>query len=243
LGNHARFVTIISMCGRFALRVSAEDLIKIFRLLQVFKLEPRYNIAPTQPVAAVRQVDSQRELAFLHWGLIPSWSKDPKLGARMINARSETVATKPSFRSSFKSRRCLIPADGFYEWKQTEKKTRQPYLIGLKNEEPFAFAGLWEHWGSSDGSVIDSCTIITTEANDLLRNLHDRMPVILLEEDYDRWLDPMLHNRDALQSLLVPYAAEEMSFSLVSTIVNNARNETPDCVKPVKEQESLFPEE
>ncbi|MCH7988884.1 MAG: SOS response-associated peptidase [Planctomycetes bacterium] len=231
------------MCGRFALRASAENLIKIFRLLRVLKLDPRYNIAPTQPVAAVRQLDAQRELVFLHWGLIPSWSKDPKLGARMINARSETVATKPSFRSAFKSRRCLIPADGFYEWKRAEKKTKQPYFIGLKNEEPFAFAGLWEHWESGDGSAIDSCTIITTEANDLLRNLHDRMPVILSEEDYDRWLDPKSQNRDALQSLLVPFPSAEMRFSPVGTIVNNARNETPDCVKPVKKQETLFPED
>ena len=161
----------------------------------------------------------------------------------MINARAETVATKPSFRSAFQSRRCLIPADGFYEWKQTEKKTKQPYFIGLKNEEPFAFAGLWEHWESRDGSAIDSCTIITTEANDLLRNVHDRMPVILHEPDYDRWLDPKLPNRDTLQFLLVPYPAAEMSFFPVSTLVNNARNETPDCVKPVKEQEMLFPEE
>ncbi len=214
----------------------------MFRLLRVLKLEPRYNIAPTQAVAAVRQIDSQRELAFLHWGLIPSWSKDPKMGARMINARAETVATKPSFRSAFKSRRCLIPADGFYEWKQTRKKTKQPYFIGLKNEEPFAFAGLWEHWESSDGSVIDSCTIITTQANDVLRKLHDRMPVILHEEHFDRWLDPKLQNRDELQSLLVPYPSAEMSFFPVGTIVNNARNETPACVKLVKEQGTLFPE-
>jgi len=230
------------MCGRFALRASAEHLIKMFRLHRVLKLELRYNIAPTQPVAAVRQVDAERELAYLNWGLIPSWSKDPKMAARMINARAETVATKPSFRSAFKSRRCLIPADGFYEWKQTEKKTKQPYFIGLKNEKPFAFAGLWEHWESSDGSAIDSCTIITTEANDLLRNLHDRMPVILHEQDYDRWLDPKRNNRDELQSLLVPYPDSEMSFFPVGTIVNNARNEMPDCVKPLKEQETLFPE-
>ena len=161
----------------------------------------------------------------------------------MINARSESIATNPSFRSAFKSRRCLIPADGFYEWKQTDQKTKQPYFIGLKNEEPFAFAGLWEHWESGDGSAIDSCTIITTEANDLLRNLHDRMPVILSEEDYDRWLDPKSQNRDALQSLLAPFPSAEMRFSPVGTIVNNARNETPDCVKPVKVQETLFPED
>ncbi len=222
------------MCGRFNLRTPAVELAEIFELLRTPELPPRFNIAPTQPVAVVRQVEAGRELSLLHWGLIPGWAKDPSMGARMINARSETVATKPSFRAAFKRRRCLIPADGFYEWKKTGGRTKQPFHIGMRDERPFAFAGLWEHWTGADGTAIESCTIITTEANDLLADVHDRMPVILTADDYTRWLDPKRDDKDELQSLLIPYPPDEMKAYPVGTIVNNPRNETPECIEPVE---------
>ena len=229
------------MCGRFTLRTSPADLTQIFRLLEEPLWLPRFNIAPTQSVGVVRESDDGgREFALLRWGLIPSWAKDPAIGSRMINARAETVATKPSFRAAFKRRRCLIPADGFYEWKKTDGKNKQPYLIGMEKDEPFAFAGLWEHWQSADGSEVQSCTIITTSANDLLAELHDRMPVILDEDDYDRWLDPRQEDKEQLQSLLVPLVSDRLRFYPVRTLVNSPKNDVPDCVEPAGEQGTLF---
>ena len=220
------------MCGRFNLQTPAADLVKFFDLLRTPGLQPRFNIAPTQPTLVIRRTDTGRSPDLLHWGLIPSWSKDPKIGSRMINARGETVAEKPSFRAAFKRRRCLIPASGFYEWKKNGA-TKQPYHIGMQNDQLFAFAGLWEYWKGADDSVIESCTIITTEANQLLADLHDRMPVILYSEDYDCWLDSENDDKDELQSLLVPHDPDAMVFYPVSTIVNNPRNEVPDCVEPI----------
>lgn len=228
------------MCGRFTLRTSPAQLVEIFQLLREPVFKPRYNIAPTQPIAVVRQSETSRELSLLHWGLIPSWSKDPKMGARMINARSDTVATKPSFRAAFKRRRCLIAADGFYEWKKLDAKNKQPMYIRLKSDEPFAFAGLWEAWHGGDGTEIESCTIITTDANDLLREVHDRMPVILPEEAYGTWLNPKESDAETLQALLVPYAPDEMTFFPISTLVNSPRNDSPECIKPAGTQQSLF---
>src|SRR5579872_286127 len=150
------------MCGRFNLRTPASQLVEIFQLLRSAELKPRFNIAPTQPVAVIRQTGKDRELSLIRWGLVPSWSKDPKAGPALINARADTVATKPSFRSAFKRRRCLIPADGFYEWQKVEAKTKQPFHIRMKREHPFAFAGLWEHWKGDGSTELDSCTIITT---------------------------------------------------------------------------------
>ena len=200
---------------------------------------PRFNIAPSQAVAAVRQRETARELVDMQWGLIPSWANDPKIGARMINARAETVAEKPAFRSAFARRRCLIPTDGFYEWKKTDAKNKQPVYVQLRGGRPFAFAGLWEHWCGDAGTEIDSCSVITTDANDLLRDVHDRMPVILPEEAYDAWLDPR-QDAGRLQSLLVPYPADKMNYFPVNTTVNNARNESANCIEPVVEQRSLF---
>lgn len=223
------------MCGRFTQRATAAELIEIFKLVREmhgYAPTPRYNIAPTQQVAVIRQTDKGRELSPMHWGLIPSWSKDPKMGARMINARGESVSSKPSFRSAFRKRRCLIPADGFYEWKQLDKKTKQPYYITMPNGKPFAFAGLWEHWEQSEPGI-DSCTIITTDANQTMRPLHDRMPVILSPEDYDRWLDPKQSDPDQLQSLLSPTENDALEFQPVSTLVNSPRNDSPECVEPV----------
>jgi putative SOS response-associated peptidase YedK len=183
-----------------------------------------------------------RDLTMMRWGLVPSWSKDPKSGPPLINARADTVATKPTFRSAFRSRRCLIPADGFYEWQKTDttmnsagygsRPIKQPFHIRLNPDHPFAFAGLWERWEGADSSAIESCTIITTDANDLLRPIHDRMPVILHEEDYDRWLDPNESDAKQLESLLRPFPPEEMTAYPIGLFVNNARNDSLQCIAP-----------
>jgi putative SOS response-associated peptidase YedK len=219
------------MCGRFTLRTSPQAVAKAFGLADLPLFEPRYNIAPTQNVAAIQLQDGHRQLSLLHWGLIPSWADDPSIGNRMINARAEGVADKPSFRSAFKKSRCLVVADGFYEWKKAGKG-KQPYYITLKNEMPFAFAGLAEHWHRGD-QAIDSCTIITTGPNELMADIHDRMPVILPPEDYDFWLDPEFQGKDKLLSMLRSYSADEMTAYPVSTIVNSPRNEKPECVERV----------
>jgi putative SOS response-associated peptidase YedK len=220
------------MCGRFTLRTPARDLVEIFELLREPELSPRYNIAPTQRVAVVRQDGKSRELSMMRWGLVPAWSKDPKAGPPLINARAETVATKPSFRTAFKRRRCLIPADGFYEWQKTDSKTKIPHYIRMAKDRPFAFAGLWECWHGSDESDLESCTIVTTEANELMCSLHDRMPVILPEENFAQWLDPKNENVPELEALLRPYAAGEMTAFPISTLVNSPRNESPECILP-----------
>jgi putative SOS response-associated peptidase YedK len=195
---------------------------------------PRYNIAPTQTVAAVRSAESGdgRELSLVKWGLIPSWAKDAKIGNSLINARADTVATKPSFRSAFKKRRCLIPADGFYEWKAIPgQKVKQPYLIGIRDAPAFAFAGLWERWSAPDGQKVDSCSIITTDANELMAQVHNRMPVILDSADYDRWLDRNRQDPQDVADLLKPFPAERMQLTPVSTLVNSPRNDTAKCVE------------
>jgi putative SOS response-associated peptidase YedK len=221
------------MCGRFTLRTPARDLVEVFELLREPELSPRYNIAPTQNVAVVRQDGKSRELSMMRWGLVPAWSKDPKAGPPLINARSETIATKPSFRTAFKRRRCLIPADGFYEWqKQADSKTKIPHYIRIAKDRAFAFAGLWETWHTGDGSALDSCTIVTTEANELMRPLHDRMPLILPEENYAEWLDPKNENVLELVALLRPYSSGEMTAFPISTMVNSPRNERPECIVP-----------
>lgn len=218
------------MCGRFTLRHSGEAIASAFQLPEVPQVQPRYNIAPTQLVSTVlRSLDSVHELHQLHWGLIPSWAKDSKMGVRLINARAETVGEKPSFRSAFRHRRCLVVADGFYEWQRQENK-KQPFYFRLQNDQPFGFAGLWERWKSPDGGEIQSCTILTTEANDLLRSIHNRMPVILDPKDYDLWLDPAVQNTESLQQLLRPYQPEAMTSYAVSTKVNKPTNNTPDCI-------------
>jgi putative SOS response-associated peptidase YedK len=226
------------MCGRFTLTDPDVDLAVQFGLPEIPDMQPRYNIAPTQPVAAVRLKagDEAREMVMLHWGLIPFWAKDPKIGARMINARSETAAQKPSFRMAFRQRRCLVIADGFYEW-QKQNGTKQPFFIRLRDARPFAFAGLWEHWEGKDASVIESCTLLTTEPNDLLRTLHNRMPVILSPGDYDLWLDPEVQQPDLIQPLLRPYAALEMEAYPVSRFVNSPGNDSPTCIEPLLDAE------
>ena len=222
------------MCGRFTLRLPPAELAEMFQVLREIETVPRYNIAPTQQIAAVRSNDGHRELTMLKWGLIPSWSKDDKIGARLINARGETVSEKPSFRAAFKRRRCLIPADGFYEWKKLSGKSKQPYLIGMKDEAPFAFAGLWEHWGKGADGSIESCTIITTTPNELLADIHDRMPIILPVDHWDVWLDHEITEAAALQSLLIPLPAEVMQRVPVSTLVNSPRNDIPECTEVIE---------
>lgn len=222
------------MCGRFTLSSPAETVAAIFELADTPDLGPRYNIAPTQTVASVvfDTTNSCRTLRMLHWGLIPSWAKDPGVASRMINARSETAATKPSFRSAFRRRRCLVAADGFYEWMKSERG-KQPYYIRMSDRRPFAFAGLWEHWEGGDGSTIDSCTIITTEPNELLAPIHNRMPVILSDSDYSVWLDPSVTEPDAVQSLLRPHSPKPMEAFPVSLRVNSPSNDVPACVEPL----------
>ena len=222
------------MCGRFALATDNETIAQQFELPlpEGMALAPRYNIAPTQPVTAVRLNRAhQREITHFQWGLIPSWSKDPKIGSRMINARSETVADKPSFRAAFKRRRCIIPATGFYEW-QKLNGGKQPTYIHPAEENLFALAGLWEVWHSADGSEIESCTILTTRPNELMEPIHNRMPVILEREDYDVWLEPGDQPEQGLH-LLRPFPSHKMATYPVSTFVNNPRNEGHQCVMPL----------
>ena len=223
------------MCGRFTLTSPAETVAELFELDAVPSLTPRYNIAPTQSVAVVRAAPDRRaprRLSELHWGLIPSWAKDPSIGSRMINARAETVAEKPSFRSAFRRRRCLIVADGFYEWQKLGTR-KQPHYIHMTGKKPFGFAGLWEHWEDPDGASIDSCTIITTEPNEMMAEIHNRMPVILRPSDYGLWLDPDVQTPERAQALLQAYPASEMSAYAISTYVNQPSNDTPACTEPL----------
>lgn len=221
------------MCGRFTLSTSPQALKDSFPLFDFSLHQPRYNIAPTQGVLAFRQLADAAgpECLRLRWGLVPHWALDAKIGYRMINARAETVASKPAFRSSFKGRRCLVLADGYYEWHKLDQG-KQPYYICRRDRKPFAFAGLWDHWEKAQ-SPIDSCTIITTAANDLTKPIHDRMPVIVDEKDYAPWLDPGLNSAERLQPLLVPFHDDVLSAFPVGTGVNNPRNDVPECVQPL----------
>lgn len=224
------------MCGRYTQTHSAESLARAFQLADVPPQEPRYNIAPAQPVAAAigpnpsETASATRAFKMLRWGLIPSWAKDAKIGAKLINARAETVADKPSFRAAFRRRRCLVVADGFYEW-QNQGGQKQPFYIRLKEASPFAFAGLWEHWQDAAGELIESCTILTTAANEMMQPIHPRMPVILNPKDYDLWLDPQVQDVEVLKPLLVPYRAEAITAYRVNLKVNNARYDRPDCIE------------
>jgi putative SOS response-associated peptidase YedK len=221
------------MCGRFAQRSDPRRLAREFKVDEVPQVEARYNVAPAQDILAVRESSDGREMAFLKWGLIPSWAKDTSIGARLINARSETVTEKPSFRQAFRQRRCIIPADGFYEWKRTDGK-KQPFFFQMRNERPFGFAGLWERWEGQGGEAIDSCTILTTEANEVLRPVHDRMPVILHPQEYSLWLKADDREHDLLRELLRPYPVEEMVGYPVSPLVNSPRNKGPELISELQ---------
>lgn len=220
------------MCGRFALKTPTKKLAAAFQVEEVPAVEARFNIAPTQTILAVHQGLDGREAKWLKWGLVPSWAKDTSMAARLINARSETVQEKPSFREAFKKRRCIIPADGFYEWQRAGGK-RLPFFFRMKDERPFGFAGLWERWQGADKELVESCTILTTEANEVLRPVHDRMPVILHPEDYKLWLDLDVRKHDLVKELLQPYPAEEMRAHRVSEEVNHTRNQGAGLIKEV----------
>lgn len=220
------------MCGRFALATEKHILEMLYQLeiRPDFDLLPRYNIAPSQKVVACRFAaeGTKRELVTLKWGLIPFWADDPAIGSRMINARSETISSKPSFRDAFKKRRALIPASGFYEWKK-EQDGKQPYYICRQDAKPFSLAGLWERWEKGEESL-ESCTIITTAANTLIAPLHERMPVIISPEHYNHWLDPQ-SGPVALQELLQPSPPEELIYYPVSRLVNSPANEGPELIE------------
>jgi putative SOS response-associated peptidase YedK len=212
------------MCGRFALTTPAAILAETFHLPDAPDLPPRYNVAPTQLVAVVREVESRRELRIMRWGLVPSWSREGPSGAPLINARAETVAEKPSFRQAFRSRRCLLPADGFIEW-ATINRRKMPFLFQRDDGAPFAFAGLWEQWRQEDGQTLLSCAIVTTTANEVVRSVHDRMPVILDPEQYETWL------RQGGTEMLRPYAVDRLISRPINPLVNSPRNDSPECLQ------------
>lgn len=222
------------MCGRFTL---AEDLPAIAKRFEAEPIvpdwKPRYNIAPAQPVLAVIYEQGIRKLVEMTFGFIPHWAKQKQTGYTMINAKAETLAQKPSFRQSFRNKRCLIPSDGFYEWQQTDTG-KLPYRFALKKGALFGFAGIWDSWTNPEGKVVNTLAIITTDANVLARQLHDRMPVILHQKDESFWLDPAVTQPDKLQPLLVPYPADEMDMYRVSPMVNSWRNEGPECIQPLE---------
>ena len=242
------------MCGRYSLTTPAEGLRRLFDFPEQPNLPPRYNIAPTQQVAAVRLApptaadaedvgteaacEAGRHLAMLRWGLVPSWAKDAAIGSRMINARAETLADKPAFRAAFRKRRCLLVADGFYEWRKRAEGPKQPYRIALEDGGPFAFAGLWERWRNpQDGAWVETCTIVTTDANQLLRPIHHRMPVILDPADYAAWLDPATAS-GAAQKLLGPYAGTGLMAYPISLRVNKVANDDPSVIVPLADDDA-----
>jgi putative SOS response-associated peptidase YedK len=242
------------MCGRFSLRTTLEEVSRNFRAAAdtIDEWVPRYNIAPTQDVLAVRvgggaaaatddrpgsktsrggKSTTGRQIVLLHWGLVPSWSDGPDTGGRFINARAESANIKPTFRDAFWNRRCLVAADGFYEWRAADG-VKQPYFIRRADGAPFGFAGLWERWDRSGPETIESCTILTTRPNSVVEPLHDRMPVIIPPEDYGRWLDPMAADMDELRTMFEPFPAEELTAYPVSRRVNDPRNDDPSCIDP-----------
>jgi putative SOS response-associated peptidase YedK len=216
------------MCGRYLLLSSGREIAETFDLAGFPELAPRYNIAPTQPVAVVRAGEAGRELVRLRWGLVPPWSRDLKQAP--INAHAETAADKPMFRAALRKRRCLVPASGFYEWLALAgEKRKQPYCFRPRDEMPWAFAGLWERWQGPDGSV-ESCCILTTTANEVVRPVHDRMPVIVPRQHWAAWLDPQAQDAGELAPLLRPYPADAMRAYPVGLLVNNPRNDGPGCL-------------
>lgn len=218
------------MCGRYTLVTDIETMMKRFFVNGVpIDLKPRYNIAPGQMIPAIIEDKGTRRIGQLRWGLIPAWAKDEKIGYKMINAKAETIEEKPAFRTLFKRKRCIIPADGFFEWKQT-KQGKQPMRMTLKNRGLFAFAGLYDTWVRLDGEKVHTCTIITTEPNRVVADIHKRMPVILRPEDEGIWLDREHDDSERLHSLLVPYEADEMMAYPVSTMVGNVNNDQPECI-------------
>ena len=221
------------MCGRYRLSRPKQIVEAYFEsALEEEEWAPRYNIAPTQPVVTVRQAGVSRILSIMRWGLVPSWATDIKIGNQLINGRSESVMEKPAFRASFRERRCLIPADGFYEWKKAGRE-RQPFHFGMKDDGLFAFAGIWDRWRSPAGQVLESCSILTTAANEVLDGVHDRMPVILPRRHYQTWLTAPETETARLAELLVPFDASAMVRYPVSSLINTPQNDVPECAREV----------
>ncbi len=221
------------MCGRFALTTNAAELARLFGATRVAEAAPRYNIPPAQPVLAVRQPagGQGRELVTLRWGLIPAWATDPAVGNRLANARAESAADKPSFRDAFRRRRCLVPADGFFEWRR-RGGSREPFFVRRRDGRPLAMAGLWECWHAPDGAPVETCTVLTTDANEVVRPLHDRMPALLAPGDVAAWLDPALQDPATVHRLLRPYPAGELVAVPVSRRVNDPRHDDPQVLEP-----------
>ncbi len=217
------------MCGRYTLRHDIQAIAQEFHVAPSLQSVPRYNIAPTQEVVSVLQ-NGDAHLEVLRWGLIPSWAKEESIGSKMINARAETLAEKPSFKRLLHSKRCLVVADGFYEWKQEGRGPKTPMYITLKDGGLFAFAGLWDAWKNTDGQIIRTCTIITTEPNELMASIHTRMPAILPRDAREIWLDTALRDEHALLPLLAPYPADQMIVRPVSRLVNDPRREGAELI-------------
>lgn len=228
------------MCGRYTLMASPEAVRNFFRYAERPNFPPRYNIAPTQPIAVVRLVNRQRQFALMRWGLLPSWVKDPKPFSLIVNARGEGVIDKPSFRAAMKRRRCLIPADGFYEWKAGGSR-KQPYYIHARSGEPLAFAGLWETWTGPNGEELDTVAIVTTDANSTVSPLHDRMPVIVPPEAFDLWLDSDNADATTAAALIVPAPDSLLEVWPVSTDVNRVANDNPHLTEQVAESAEPMP--
>jgi len=223
------------MCGRFALSAKTKQIEKLVNgLKSEVEVTPRYNIAPSQNILSVLNTKST-SIQYIKWGLIPFWSKDEKIGSKLINARIETLQEKPSFRYSLKSKRCIIFADGFYEWDKNSSNKKLPYFISLKSQEPFAFAGLWDSWKNSDDIVIQSGTIITTKANELMNGIHSRMPVILQNDMILEWLSNEKFDMKLIEKLMEPYSSDKMEMHRVSTMVNNPVNDNPSCTNRFNE--------
>jgi len=225
------------MCGRFTLTATFTEIIDRFDIQQYIDEElyhPNYNAAPSQPVLAVINDGDKNRLGYLRWGLIPQWAKDPKIGYKMINARAETLTEKPSYRNSYKKRRCLVIADSFYEWKRHDDKSKTPMRIKLKSDKLFAMAGLWEFWKSpTTGEIIYSCTVITTQPNELVKDIHDRMPLILKPEDEKVWLDTSIDDSEYLNDLLKPLPENLMEAYQVSSLVNSSKNNSPNLIQKI----------
>lgn len=244
------------MCGRFARFSPAHIFRMLFQLDEFLDLIPQYNIAPGQDVYAVRGInirderqrtaspkDYTKEVAPLKWGLIPFWSKDPTIGNKLINSRSETVAEKPAFREAFKNRRCLIPTDGFYEWQKQKQGPKQPYFIHMKDNQPFAYGGIWEQWKNSEGKKIETFSILTTSPNEIVKPIHNRMPVIIDSKDFDIWLNPTVQEPVELKPLLEPYDDSKMDAYPISMFVNSPSNKGEQCITKLEEktkQQKLF---
>jgi putative SOS response-associated peptidase YedK len=228
------------MCGRYAITTAPEAIRQLFGYLEQPNFPPRYNVAPTQPIPIVRLVDGKRHFALVRWGLIPSWVKDPRTFSLLINARGESAAEKPAFRNAMKRRRCLVPADGFYEWKN-EGAGKRPYFVRLKSGEPMAFAGLWETWTGPNGEEVETAAIVTTNANRTLAPIHDRMPVILPPDQFDFWLDCTRVDAEMASALIMPARDDLLEAYPVSTAVNRTANDSEALIKPVTEQPPVPP--